>query len=348
MSAIQSQELAKHALAGPDHSIGSAMLNRILFMLTACVSFAATPALAATVSSVYLERPEGQRHYLLALPQPPLPGKHALLILLHGHGGTAAQLLGQGRLAAPLSLWLPIADREQIVIMAPDGSKGSDSIQGWNDCRRDASSNPNSDDSALISSMIDKAIAEHDVDPARVYVMGMSNGGLMALRLAGEIAPRLAGVATVGAAMAALSKCSLPETPLSVMLVAGTKDPVMPYAGGEIRFARSRSRGSVLSAEDSAEYWSKLARLPDTPAVHTFPHDDTANPTSARRMLWGEHSNKLQVELLEITGGGHIEPSISKRVGAFYGSIVGPQNTDLEIAEEAWIFFKDKRAGLKP
>lgn len=265
-----------------------------------------------------------------------LPGKHALLILLHGHGGTATQLLGQGRLASPLSLWLPIADREQIVIMAPDGSKGSDNIQGWNDCRRDASSNPNSDD----SSMIDKAIAEHDVDPARVYVIGMSNGGLMTLRLA--------GVATVGAAMAAPSKCALPDTPLSVMLVAGTKDPVMPYAGGEIRFARSGSRGSVLSAEDSAEYWRKLARLPDTPAVHTFPHDDTANPTSARRMLWGEHADKLQVALLQITGGGHIEPSISKRVGAFYGSIVGPQNTDLEIAEEAWIFFKDKRAGLKP
>ncbi|MFZ6747078.1 alpha/beta hydrolase family esterase [Undibacterium sp. JH2W] len=326
------------------------MLKRILLTLTACCLpvFSAQSVQAATVSSAYMDRPEGQRHYLLAQAQQAAPGKHPLLILLHGHGGTATHLFGQERLASPLSSWLSIADREHLVIMAPDGSKGSDGKQGWNDCRRDAPTSPRTDDSALINSLIDKAIAEYNVDPARVYVMGMSNGGLMTLRLASEIAPRLAAVATVGAGMAASSSCPPAETPLSVMMVAGTKDPVMPYAGGDISFALLRSRGSVLSAEASVEHWRKLAQLPDTAASYTFPHRDPADTTSAKRLLWGEDPGKLQVEFLQIDGGGHIEPSISKRAGWMYSSIVGAQNADLEIAEEAWIFFKDKRAGLKP
>jgi hypothetical protein len=31
-----------------------------------------------------------------------------------------------------------------------------------------------------------------------------------------------------------------------------------------------------------------------------------------------------------------------------YRMVLGPQNGDVEIAEEAWSFFRDKQAGLQP
>jgi poly(3-hydroxybutyrate) depolymerase len=46
-----------------------------------------------------------------------------------------------------------------------------------------------------------------------------------------------------------------------------------------------------------------------------------------------------------IDGGGHIEPSLTEHPHRVYTAVVGPQNTDVEATEEAFAFFKDKRAG---
>ena len=303
---------------------------------------------AAVVSATELARPDGARAYLMVTPEHPAPGKHPLVILLHGHGGTAAQLLGRERLAAPLSVWLQIAEREQLLLAAPDGKRGADGKQGWNDCRADATSNPKSDDVGMVKAVIARAIAEHDADPTRIYVMGMSNGGFMTMRLAVELGAQLAGVATVGASTAANSLCPAPAAPISVLMVAGTADPVVPYAGGEIRFFALKSRGAVTPVEDAALAWRQLDRLATAPQTTEVPHRDRADPTHATRFLWGADPRRLQVGLIKVDQGGHAEPSIAKRLPWAYTMLVGAQNGDLEIAEEAWAFFKDKRAGLQP
>jgi len=47
---------------------------------------------------------------------------------------------------------------------------------------------------------------------------------------------------------------------------------------------------------------------------------------------------------MRIELGGHIEPSIAQRAWRAYLTLVGPQNSDFEVAEEAWRFFRTKRA----
>ena len=317
------------------------------FVLAATFAIApGQPAAAATITPTDLPRPEGVRQYLLAVPDKSPAGKRPLVVLLHGHGGSAAQLLGQGRGAAPLSAWLAIADREGLLVAAPDGVKGSDNRQGWNDCRADAQNNPTTDDVGLIAAIIDREVAAHDADPTRVFVMGMSNGGMMAFRLAIEIGPRLAGFAAVSASMAARSGCPAPRAAVSALIVSGVADPLVPYTGGDVRLRSTRSRGAVVPVEESAATWRAQNRLPAEPAAVTpLAHRDSGDPTSATRTLWGGDPARPQVELLRIDNGGHVEPSIAHRIGRIYATLVGPQNGDVESAEEAWAFFKDKRAG---
>ncbi|HJV01742.1 MAG TPA: PHB depolymerase family esterase [Burkholderiaceae bacterium] len=325
-------------------------MKSILFRAAAGLLLAgvAHAADAAQITSYELARPEGARHFLLATPDQLAPGRHPLVIVLHGHVGSAAQVLGRERIAAPLSVWLHIADREQLLVLAPDGTLGSDGKTGWNDCRSDAISNPHSDDVGFLNALIDKAVAEHHADPARVYVMGMSNGGIMAFRLATEMPARLAAFATVGASMAAKSSCAAPKAPVSALIVAGTADPIVPYAGGDIRFAMLRQRGSVVPVEDAVAEWRQLAHLPAAGVSMEFPHRDVADVTRATRTTWGADPRKLQVALIRVDKGGHTEPSKVKRLKWMYRMMLGPQNGDLEIAEEAWSFFRDKQAGLQP
>ncbi|GAC1373924.1 MAG: PHB depolymerase family esterase [Aquirhabdus sp.] len=305
-------------------------------------------ASAATINAETIARPEGQRQYLFAQPDRMPAGKRPLVILLHGHLGSAAQLLGQKHSAAPMSVWLKIADRDGVLLITPDGAKGRDDKQGWNDCRADESKNTKTDDVGLIQAIIKRAVSEHQADPARIYVMGMSNGAMMTFRIASELGDQLAGFATVSGSMASMSNCPAPKVPVSALIISGTADPLVPYAGGNVHFMSNQSLGGVISVDQSTAVWRKLNGLAETPhSVTTLPHLNPDDKTSATRTIWGSNPKGLQVELLRIDNGGHMEPSLTQHPRRFYTMIVGAQNEDVETAEEAWSFFKEKRVGLK-
>ena len=99
-----------------------APLRAVLF---AACWLASSAALAVSIGKVDLPRPEGYATIFGATDRS-ASGKRPLVILLHGHGGNAAQLLGQRFGAAPLAQWLTIAERENLLLAAPDGIKGAD------------------------------------------------------------------------------------------------------------------------------------------------------------------------------------------------------------------------------
>lgn len=312
-------------------------------IIAALAAFLPCALHAATITSGELPRPEGPRHYLLATPEEPAAGKRPLVIVLHGHGGSASLVFGRERLNAPMQQWLTIADREQVLVIAPDGARGSDDKRGWNDCRADAATNPKTDDVGFISALIDKAIAGHNADPARVYVMGTSNGGGMAYRTGVELAPRLAGIAAFAALWPASSLCAAPTHALPVMVVHGTADKITPYAGGEVGHFLLRSRGSAISVDKTLAIWRQVDHLAGDADESTLPYRSDSGGTSARRYVWGKDPQGMQVEFIKVDQGGHSEPSIAHRMQWYANALLGAQNADFESAEEAWAFFRDKR-----
>lgn len=315
---------------------------------TSCLGVAAlglaAPAFAVTVTDHTLARPEGPRHYIVLEADGQPKAKRPVVILLHGHGATAAVMVGlKSMLGFRSPGWANVAARENVLLVAPDGAPGSDGKHAWNDCRRDAPTNTSVDDVGLIAALIDTAVTRFDADPERVYVFGVSHGGAMAYRAGIELAPRLAAIGVQSGPMALQSACPTPSVPISAFIEHGTADEIVPYAGGKVGSWMLRGRGTSIGTEQSVAVWRKLDGVPDTAAAYRFPHLHPDDRTSATRYVWGANPAGMQVELLRIDGGGHVEAAKDGELSWPLRKLVGEMNHDVDTAEEAWSFFKTKR-----
>jgi polyhydroxybutyrate depolymerase len=309
---------------------------------------AAAPARASTITEHTLPRPEGQRHYVVVEPDRLARSNRPLVILLHGHGTNGAMMVGMDSFAGyrPLD-WVRLAERERVLLIAPDGMKASDGRSSWNDCRGDAPTNPTSDDVGFISDLISVAVNELGADPERVYVFGSSNGGSMAYRLGIELAPRLAAIGVQSALMPAQSHCKAPTRPMSVFVMHGTADRFVPYEGGKLGNWLMRGRGSGIGVEESVALWRRVDGLTELAGRYRIPHLQSSDPTFATRYIWGQDPARVQIELMRIEGGGHAPSSKVDDLPWILRKLAGNMNHDVDAAEEAWIFFRDKRASVR-
>ena len=302
-------------------------------------------AYAATITRHHLEQSEGLRHFYVMQPEGLSATLRPVVILLHGHGASAAWMLGQDSFGGYRSLdWAKLATRKKVMLIAPDGIKASDGKQAWNDCRSDATTNASTDDVGFLSALIDRAISEFGADPSRIYIFGTSNGGGMAYRAGIELGPRLAAIGVQSSLMAAHSSCETPTHPLPVFFTHGTADKIAPYAGGSVIAFGLTGRGSGLSVDESVAIWRKLAGLADTPVTYRFPHLQASDPTSATRLTWGDDPTQLQIELLRIDGGGHTGSSRTENLTWILRKLMGEMNHDEDTPEAVWRFFDQKRA----
>jgi polyhydroxybutyrate depolymerase len=92
---------------------------------------------------------------------------------------------------------------------------------------------------------------------APVALVGGSNGGMFALRLACELRPPPAAAAVVAAAMPADYAARAPTgPPVPVMLVQSTEDRFIPWRGGEVPQIPGVSvPGPLLGADAVAAFW---------------------------------------------------------------------------------------------
>ncbi len=145
------------------------------------------------------------RNYHLFLPEN--PSSAPIVFLVHGNSGSSNQILGLIGTKAPFKIWMDIARQDNIILVVPDGVEGPNDEQGWNDCRLDAWTNPNADDVSFLNSLLDDVKSRYGTSATPVSKAGISNGGLMAQRLAEEIPEKLDAIAVVVASKPANSEC---------------------------------------------------------------------------------------------------------------------------------------------
>jgi len=280
------------------------------------------------------------RTYDYYVPSGLSSSRRPLVFLLHGGGSKPDDLTGESGFISPYLVWMDIADREKFILVYPEGSINPRGELGWNDCRADTTNNPSLNDVDFIDALIDKMSHSFTIDSNRIYASGTSNGGHMVIRLALELSNKIAAIASVAAAMPGVA-CNSPSRPISVLFMNGTSDPLLPFEGGEVA-PNIGGRGTVLSADESVNIWVRFNQTDSTSAITNFPDIDTEDSSTVHKATYSNGIEGTQVALYEITGGGHVEPSIREQYSSILELSLGKQNHDIEMADEIWKFFKDK------
>ncbi len=278
-----------------------------------------------------------QRRYEAYIPPNLAPGS-PLLFILHGSGMDPASMRdGIGWRFA----WL--ADREGFAIVWPAGFE-----KEWDGCRAPGvtqADRRNLDDVGMVVELIDRFEREHRIDRRRVYAAGFSNGGSMAYRLATDEPTRFAAVAAISAQVPEPenSKCLAPKGPVSVLIMNGTADPIVPWEGGEASLFGFSSRGQVKSTRETVAHWLAVNAVADEPEVTSFPDRDPDDGSTVTRSHWGV-SGGDEVVLYTVHNGAHTVPG-GPELGSRWltAKYVGSTNRDIDAPDEIWRFFSRHR-----
>jgi polyhydroxybutyrate depolymerase len=134
----------------------------------------------------------------------------------------------------PLMAWFSglnaKADQAGVLAVYPDGT-GSRCSYFWNagDCCGPAVWD-GVDDVAFFDALLDDLAGAYSIDRQRVLATGMSNGAMMAYRLAAELSDRIAAIAPVAGRMA--TEGCRPRRPVPVLHFHGTTDEFIPFPPG--------------------------------------------------------------------------------------------------------------------
>jgi polyhydroxybutyrate depolymerase len=176
------------------------------------------------------------------------------------------------------------------------------------------------DDIAFLTALLDRLEARYHIDERRVYATGISNGGLLAYRLACERSSRFSAIAPVAATM--VVSCD-PELPVSVLHLHGSADENVPIRGG--RGTKGVSRVVWPSVASALASWRSTDRCRGP--VRTLARG------AVTRTRW-RCAAGTDVELVVIAGGGHSWPG-----GERLSRILDPPSDALDATAEIWSFF---------
>lgn len=304
----------------------------LLIILAASLSACARPlpGAAGTEQAGHMSHAGLERRYRVYRPagwraDRPTP----LVLALHGGGGDGDKM-------ARLSGFGAVADRHGFLVVSPDGVD-----RHWNDGRgveQYRAHREDIDDVGFLAALVDRLAGEYPVDRRRVYVTGVSNGGFMTQRLACEQADLFAAFAPVIATMAEnLAAECRPAQAVSLLMINGTEDALVPWEGGHVRFGRRRL-GRILSTPATVDLWVGHNRCDPRAAIEELPDRDPADGTRVTRSVYGGCRDGAAVVLYTVRGGGHTWPGGWKYLPEF---MIGRTSQDMDASEVIWAFFRE-------
>ncbi len=288
------------------------------------------PEIPPGPQEVFITHDHQSRRTIFYIPKRLKKKRRSLVICLHGGGGTPEQFIRHTRRS-----FNKLADRNNFIVTYPEALN-----KFWNDGREDSvslSHYDKVDDIGFLSKVMDYAIDSFRVDPDRIFVTGMSNGGLMSFRLACELSTKVKAIAPVAASMALdqLVQCSA-DTAVSVMMINGTRDPVVPYEGGQITVF-GQERGSVLPVEEAIDFWIRENGCKGKMSKRDIHNVDMLDETRSEKFIYTNCRNNAKVVLIKIYNGGHTWPGARQSLPQ---KIVGKTAKDFNASNEIWKFFK--------
>lgn len=322
------KRIARFLLIGLLSLLALVSLGAALFAFFLYTPEPELPQLSGTLSKSSMEVAGIKRSYRSYVPKG-LPRGAPLVLVMHGSGESPQAIrLGTGYGFERL------ADQHGFAVVYPK-SFGFD----WNDCSAigdTAVDGVRADDAGFLAALVDKLAGEIGVDPVRVFAAGVSNGGSMALRLALEHPKRYRAVAAALANVPAAQnfQCQPAAQTPSVMILNGTEDPLVPYAGGEINLLGLFYKGGqVISSTASAQYFADRNAIAGKPQLR---QTQTAQGTRVEHARWQAADGRTEVELVTLHGAGHGLPQPWAR----RPRLLGPSPMEPNGPALIWAFFE--------
>jgi len=294
-------------------------IKRFVFLL---LGFVVLAVFTVAVVFSWLHKTNGEiessgrkRTYLLFIPESYKPDTPTpLVISLHGYMEWPAHQMD-------ISQWNRVAEENGFIIVYPTGTGFP---LRWNSHGLLGVDSEPWVDVVFISDLIDKLQVDYNIDPARVYANGFSNGGGMSFVLACRLADRIAAIGTVAGAFSfPMDECS-PSRPIPVIAFHGTDDGIVPYEGGEV----SSTGHQFPAVRDWVRGWALRN------GCEAGPFDLPASG-EVNGIKYSDCRSNADVHFYTIQGGGHSWPG-GEPMPKF---IVGHTSQDIDAASVIWTFF---------
>jgi polyhydroxybutyrate depolymerase len=282
-----------------------------LFVVVNAATFYATNRTTGTIRTFAGDT----REYILHVPASYDSAKPTpLVISLHGAENWPSFQMS-------ISRWNPLADEQGFIVVYPAGVGAGPKV--WTNRRANLRSRM--PDVVFISELLDRIEASYNIDRARIYANGLSNGGGMSYVLSCTLSDRIAAFGPVSSAVTLPIDWCDGAPPAPVVAFHGTADPFVPYEGAKMGYAPV----PFPSIQDWIAAWARRNRCAPAPV------DSDVRPDVTRRE-YTECADDASVVLYTVKGGGH----------QWYGGtkisewLVGPYKNSIDATRVMWEFFK--------
>jgi len=273
------------------------------------------------------------RTFLVHMPPQAATGAPLPVVLnFHGAGSNAKQEENYTKMDAA-------ADRHGFIAVYPNGSGRFPGHYTWNAgfCCAYAMVH-RIDDVGFVLALIDWLAARTPVDRHRVYATGMSNGAMMAYRLAAQASGHIAAIAPVAGSM--VTRKFEPGHPMPVMAFNSVNDPALRYSGGYGKGVNSLFdlKMGNPGVEEGLLKWRRFDGCPNDPQTATLsgkPGSDNEG-ISVTVFTWGPCKAGTEVVLWKFTGSGHVWPG---GVQTHFERVLGRSTDLVDANEQMWRFF---------
>jgi len=258
------------------------------------------------------------REYSVFLPSSYQAGQSLPMVFnLHGFGSNGTEQILYSALNA-------VAQTENFIVVTPEGLVRQTAI-GQTGSHWNAYFGTDVDDVSFLSLVIDRVYTDYNIDLARVYSTGMSNGGYMSHRLACELSDRITAIASVagGVFNEQLDNCS-PSRAVPVMQIHGTNDGVVDYNGIPL-FAPS--------IPELVGHWvdhNNCSTVADTIEIANI---STTDNSTVEKLEYNNGDEGSKVWFYIVDNGGHTWPDALIDLP---GEVT---NYDFNASEHIWEFF---------
>jgi polyhydroxybutyrate depolymerase len=293
--------------------------------------------LAQAASGLHYIQYDGlERSYILRVPGSYIAtGDYALVLVLHGGGGSAASI-------EETTGFTDLSRSEDFIVVYPNGTgRFPRRLLTWNSGYIEVwASEKGVDDSGFLTALVERLSELYSIDPDRVFITGISNGAMMAYRAAAEHPDVFAAVGAVagsigGRASAESEEWMIPEpsSPVSAVIFHGLLDTHVLYDGGETETWLGAQQGRIdLSVADAVEFFVEADWCDPVPSVETL------GEGTVTRETWSGGDGGTEVVLYTVSDGGHSWPG-------GYTWLPGDPPTDrISATELIWDFFREHPA----